>query len=124
LRPAEYQNTGHSCLTWINAGGSTISHAAPDRWRWGTRAMPVLNSNMISPGSGLRSGIHGGRIALNQSRTAVKGVIFDMDSGGKAFTWLSDDDQIGTELEHRPRGAAAQVLEILEREAPEADEPR
>jgi hypothetical protein len=42
----------------------------------------------------------------------------------EAFTWLSDDDQIGTELEHRPRGAAARVSEILEREQPEPDEPR
>ena len=42
----------------------------------------------------------------------------------EAFTWFSDDDQIGTELERRPRGAAAQVLEILEREEPEPDAPR
>lgn len=42
----------------------------------------------------------------------------------EAFTWLSSDDQIGTELGHRPRGAGARVLEILECEEPEPDELR
>ena len=40
----------------------------------------------------------------------------------EAFTWTTADDQIGTELEHRPRGAVARVYEILKREEPEADE--
>ena len=40
----------------------------------------------------------------------------------KAFTWATSDDQIGTELEHRPRGAVARVYEILKREEPESDE--
>ena len=40
----------------------------------------------------------------------------------EAFTWATADDQIGTELEHRPRGAVARVYEILKREEPEADE--
>ena len=34
------------------------------------------------------------------------------------------DDQIGTELEHRPRAGVAQVYEILKREEPEPDESR
>ncbi len=42
----------------------------------------------------------------------------------EAFTWATDDDQIGTELEHRPRGAVARVYEILKREEPEPDERR
>ena len=42
----------------------------------------------------------------------------------EAFTWATADDQIGTELEHRPRGAVAQVYEILKREEPEPDERR
>lgn len=42
----------------------------------------------------------------------------------EAFTWSTADDQIGTELEHRPRGAVARVYEILKREEPEPDEPR
>lgn len=42
----------------------------------------------------------------------------------EAFTWVTADDQIGTELEHRPRGAAARVYEILKREEPEPDERR
>ncbi len=37
----------------------------------------------------------------------------------EAFTWATADDQIGTELEQRPRGAAAQVYEILKQEEPE-----
>jgi ethanolamine utilization microcompartment shell protein EutL len=40
----------------------------------------------------------------------------------EAFTWANDDDQIGTELERRPRGAAALVYDILKREEPEPDE--
>ena len=40
----------------------------------------------------------------------------------KAFTWANADDQIGTELEHRPRGTVARVYEILKREEPESDE--
>ena len=42
----------------------------------------------------------------------------------EAFTWVTADDQIGTELEHRPRGAVAQVYDILKREEPEPDERR
>ena len=42
----------------------------------------------------------------------------------EAFTWATADDQIGTELEHRPRGAVAQVYDILKREEPEPDERR
>jgi hypothetical protein len=42
----------------------------------------------------------------------------------EAFTWATADDQIGTELEHRPRGVVAQVYEILKREEPEPDERR
>jgi hypothetical protein len=41
----------------------------------------------------------------------------------EAFTWASADDQIGTELERRPRGAAAAVYEILKREEPEPEDP-
>ena len=40
----------------------------------------------------------------------------------EAFTWATADDQIGTELEHRPRDAVARVYEILKREEPEPDE--
>jgi hypothetical protein len=40
----------------------------------------------------------------------------------EAFTWATADDQIGTELEHRPRGAVARVFEILKREEPEPGE--
>jgi hypothetical protein len=40
----------------------------------------------------------------------------------EAFTWATADDQIGTELEHRPRGAVARVYEILKREEPESGE--
>jgi hypothetical protein len=42
----------------------------------------------------------------------------------EAFTWATADDQIGTELEQRPRGVIARVYEILKREEPEADERR
>ena len=42
----------------------------------------------------------------------------------EAFTWATADDQIGTELEHRPRDAVARVYEILKREEPEPDERR
>lgn len=41
----------------------------------------------------------------------------------EAFTWTTADDQIGTELEHRPRGAVARVYEILKEEEPEPDGP-
>jgi hypothetical protein len=40
----------------------------------------------------------------------------------EAFTWATADDQIGTELEHGPRGAVAWVYEILKREEPGPDE--
>ncbi len=42
----------------------------------------------------------------------------------EAFTWATADDQIGTELEHRPRGAAARVYDILKSEEPNAEERR
>jgi hypothetical protein len=42
----------------------------------------------------------------------------------KGFTWATADDQIGTELEHRPRGAVALVYDILKREELEPDERR
>ena len=42
----------------------------------------------------------------------------------EAFTWATADDQIGTELEHRPRGVAARVYDILKLEEPEPDERR
>jgi hypothetical protein len=42
----------------------------------------------------------------------------------EAFTWATADDQIGTELEHRPRGIVARVYDILKREEPELDERR
>jgi hypothetical protein len=41
----------------------------------------------------------------------------------EAFTWATADDQIGTELERRPRGAAAEVYDILKSEEPEPEEP-
>ncbi|HEV2303496.1 MAG TPA: hypothetical protein VGR91_18175 [Stellaceae bacterium] len=41
----------------------------------------------------------------------------------EAFTWANADDQIGTELERRPRGAAAEVYDILKSEEPEPEEP-
>ena len=40
----------------------------------------------------------------------------------EAFTRATADDQIGTELEHRPRGVVARVYEILKREEPQPDE--
>jgi len=40
----------------------------------------------------------------------------------EAFTWATADDQIGTELEHRPRGIVARVYDILSREEPAPDE--
>ncbi len=40
----------------------------------------------------------------------------------EAFTWANADDQIGTELEHGPRGAVTSVYEILKSEEPEPDE--
>jgi hypothetical protein len=42
----------------------------------------------------------------------------------EAFTWMNDDDQIGTELERGPRGAVTRVYEILKREEPEESERR
>jgi hypothetical protein len=42
----------------------------------------------------------------------------------EAYTWATADDQIGTELERAPRGAAARVYEILKDEEPEPDERR
>ena len=42
----------------------------------------------------------------------------------EAFTWATTDDQIGTELEHRPRGVVARVYDILKREDAEPDERR
>jgi 3-deoxy-D-manno-octulosonate 8-phosphate phosphatase KdsC-like HAD superfamily phosphatase len=40
----------------------------------------------------------------------------------EAFTWVSANDQIGTETEHGPRGAVLRVCEILLQEEPEPDE--
>jgi hypothetical protein len=40
----------------------------------------------------------------------------------EAFTWLAADDQIGTEIERGPRGAAGLVYDILARQEPEPDE--
>jgi len=40
----------------------------------------------------------------------------------EAFTWMNADDQIGTELEHGPRGAVTLVYEILQRQEPEESE--
>jgi hypothetical protein len=37
----------------------------------------------------------------------------------EAFTWVTADDQIGTELERRPRGVVAQLYEILAEEEPD-----
>ena len=42
----------------------------------------------------------------------------------EALTWAPADDQIGTELERRPRSVIAQVYAILKREEPEPDERR
>jgi hypothetical protein len=42
----------------------------------------------------------------------------------EALTWLSADDQLGTDLEHGPSGAVIQVYEILRAEEPEPDAPR
>ena len=42
----------------------------------------------------------------------------------EAFTWAEADDQIGTELERGPRGAAAGVYDILKSEEPDPDERR
>ena len=42
----------------------------------------------------------------------------------EAFTWATADDQIGTELEHGPRGVVARVYDIRKREEPEPDERR
>ena len=40
----------------------------------------------------------------------------------EAFTWVNATDQIGTEIEHGPRGAVLRVCEILERQDLEPDE--
>ena len=40
----------------------------------------------------------------------------------EAFTWATANDQIGAELEHRPRAAVARVYEIFKREEPEPGE--
>ena len=42
----------------------------------------------------------------------------------EAFTWASADDQIGTELGRRPRGAVGAVYDILTAEDPDPDELR
>jgi hypothetical protein len=42
----------------------------------------------------------------------------------EAFTWATADDQIGTELEHRPLGVVALIYDILKREEPEPDKRR
>ena len=42
----------------------------------------------------------------------------------EAFTWVTADDYIGTELEQGPRGVVARVYEILKQEEPEPDERR
>jgi hypothetical protein len=42
----------------------------------------------------------------------------------EAFTWANADDQIGTELEHGPRGAVVRVYEILRGEEPEESDRR
>ena len=40
----------------------------------------------------------------------------------EAYTWLTADDHLGTELEHTCRGRVAQVYEILEDETQPTDE--
>jgi hypothetical protein len=40
----------------------------------------------------------------------------------EAFTWVNADDQIGTELQHGPRGAVGAVYEILLQEEPDPEE--
>ena len=42
----------------------------------------------------------------------------------EAFTWAIADDQMGTELEHGPRGVVGLVYDILRREEAESDERR
>jgi hypothetical protein len=42
----------------------------------------------------------------------------------EAFTWYSDDDQIGTELQRGQRGNVRAVYEILMRDEPDPDELR
>ena len=42
----------------------------------------------------------------------------------EAFTWYSNDDQIGTELMRGRRGAVDRVYDILVRENPDPDELR
>ncbi len=41
----------------------------------------------------------------------------------EARAWATANDQIGTELQHGPRGRVAVICEILEQEEPEPDEP-
>lgn len=42
----------------------------------------------------------------------------------EAFTWLSADDQIGTELQRGPQGVVGAVYDILLREEPDPEELR
>jgi hypothetical protein len=42
----------------------------------------------------------------------------------EAFSWLTADDQLGTELERGPRGAVMRVYGILKALEPEPDERR
>ena len=40
----------------------------------------------------------------------------------EAFTWVTADDQLGTELQHGRHGAVGVVYEILLQEEPDAEE--
>lgn len=40
----------------------------------------------------------------------------------EAYTWLTADDQIATEIGHGPTGAVLRVLEVLRREEAQEDE--
>ena len=40
----------------------------------------------------------------------------------EAFTWVTADDQLGTELQHGRHGAVGAVYEILLQEEPDAEE--
>jgi len=42
----------------------------------------------------------------------------------EAFTWVSADDQLGTELQHGRHGAAGAVYDILLQEEPDPEELR
>jgi hypothetical protein len=42
----------------------------------------------------------------------------------EAFTWISADDQLGTELQHGRHGAVGAVYDILLREEPDPEELR